>query len=171
MKIQRLEAHDRLQFLKKDQSYNIFQGAEDCLKKNSLSIALQEKSSYIYIFAHPRTAEDGVTKIMYWQPRLSKPKPQSNSYLFRAKSKSDQINICWLLPPREQWDEYITGKVTEDNLTNWSINQFRFNLTELERSDPEDMSEDRAKKILSEVLIEHNQSLKPKQVLSVDSSF
>lgn len=34
MKIQRLEAHDRLLHFKKDQEANIFSGAEDCLKRN-----------------------------------------------------------------------------------------------------------------------------------------
>ena len=76
MKINRLETHDRLQHFVKDQSINIFQGADECLKKNTLSLALQEKSSYVYLFAHPRTADDGVTKIMYWQPRLTKPEAQ-----------------------------------------------------------------------------------------------
>ena len=35
MKINRLEAHDRLQYLIKDQSEVVQQGAEDCLKKNA----------------------------------------------------------------------------------------------------------------------------------------
>ena len=167
MKIQRLEAHDRLLHLKKDQAYNVWKGAEDCLKRNDLSLALQEKSPYIYLFAHPRTAEDGVTKIMYWQPRLSKPSPQPNSYLFRAKSKTDEITVCWLLPPREQWDQFIKGNVLQDDLTNWSIKQFRYNHGELARDDAEDMPEQRARAILEQVIMEHEQNLKPKQVLSV----
>src|SRR5579863_4273753 len=99
MKINRLETHDRYQHFIKDQSETIFQGAEKCLKENPLSIAIQEKSPYIYIWAHPRTAEDGVNKRMLWQPRLSIPEPQTNSYLFRATSKTDLIEVVWILPP------------------------------------------------------------------------
>src|ERR1700751_4609356 len=115
MKVNVFEAHDRLLHFKKDQEINIFQGAEDCLKKNPDSLAIQEKSPYVYLFAHPRTDEDGVTKRMIWQARLSIPKAQTNSYLFRAISKSDIIQIVWLLPPREMWSQYTQGKVTESN--------------------------------------------------------
>src|ERR1700682_5598941 len=99
MKIERLETHDRLQKLHKEQALNVAQGCEDCLKKNPLSLALQEKSGYIYIFAHPRTGEDGRTKTMFWQPRLSKPAAQTNSYLFRVRSYTDEIEIIWMIPP------------------------------------------------------------------------
>ena len=112
MKLNRLEPHDRLLHFKKDQEANIFQGAEDCLKKNPDSLFFQARSSYIYIFAHPRTADDGLNKRMLWQPRLWKPKAQTNSYLFRVKSKTDIIEICWIIPPRELWGQYDKGKVT-----------------------------------------------------------
>ena len=100
MKVDRLETHDRLLHFKKDQALNIAQGAEDCLKRNPLSLAIQSRSPYVYLFAHPRTADDGFTKRMLWQPRLTRPKAQTNSYLFRAQSNSDVIEVCWLLPPR-----------------------------------------------------------------------
>lgn len=147
MKLNRLETHDRYQHFLKDQSQNIFQGAEDCLKKNQLSLDLQDKSPYIYIFAHPRTAEDGVTKRMLWQPRLTKPKPETNSYLFRVPSKTDLIEVCWLIPPIELWEQYITGNVTESDLVYWSISQFRFNREELEKNHPDDLPDAKIKEI------------------------
>ena len=51
MKVNRLEAHDRLEHFKEDQSFNIFKGAEDCLKKNPDALIMQEHSPYVYIFA------------------------------------------------------------------------------------------------------------------------
>lgn len=164
MKINRLEAHDRLGHLRSDQSINVSKGAEDCLKKNSLSLKLQEKSPYIYLFAHPRTCDDGVTKKMFWQPRLTKPKPQTNSYLFRAISNSDTIEICWLLPPREMWSQYEDGKVTANPDVMWSIDQFVNHRAALEKSDPEDLSEAKAKSIYLEVAKEMDQEkmFKPK---------
>lgn len=160
MKLNRLEAHDRLEYLKKDQSINIFLGAEDCLKRNPLSLALQEKSPYIYIFAHPRTADDGVNKRMLWQPRLSIPEAQDNSYLFRAISKTDLIEICWLIPPKETWKQYKKGNVTESGLVLWSINQFKANKAGLEKPHPQDLPEERARMILKHVVDEHREKLR-----------
>ncbi len=155
MKVNVLEAHDRLKHLVKDQSANIFQGAEDCLKKNSLSLAIQEKSPYVYIFAHPRTADDGVTKRLLWQPRLSVPEVQTNSYLFRALSNSDVIEVCWILPPQEMWSQYENGKVTESNWAMWSINKYRTDKKLLERPHADDLPEEKCKFIMKSIVDEH----------------
>jgi hypothetical protein len=165
MKINPLDAHDRLAHLKQDQSDIIAQGASDCLLKNSLSLALQEKSDYIYIFAHPRTDEDGVTKRMLWQPRLSKPKAQTNSYLFRAQSKTDTMEIIWLLPPREMWKQYTKGMVTEDDLTLYSINMFKDKREDLEKADIKDYPEDVSRRILRQVIDEHRQAIKSTRMM------
>ena len=158
MKLNILETHDRLLHFKQDQAQNIFQGAEDCLKRNSLSLALQERSPYVYIFAHPRTHDDGVTKVMYWQPRLTKPEAQTNSYLFRAISHSDIMQICWLIPPTELWPQYEKGKVTQHETVIWSIDQFRTNKKNLEQKDPEDLSEERIKNIYQHIHIKNERT-------------
>ncbi len=157
MKINRLETHDRLLSFKKQQSINIFQGADDCMKKNKLSIALQDHSPYVYLFAHPRTADDGVTKRMIWQPRLTKPEAQTNSYLFRAKSHTDIVEICWLLPPREMWLEYQMGNVTENELVLWSIAQFQTNKAKLEEREPDDLSDEVIRNIYLKVSEEQDE--------------
>lgn len=141
MKIERLETHDRLLHFKKTQENNIQQGVEDCLKHNPDSLALQDLCKYIYIFAHPRTDDDGVTKRMLWQPRISRPEPQTNSYLFRAVSKTDLIEICWMIPPIETWGQYMKGNITESDIVLWSINQFNNNKKRLGDSHPEDYPE------------------------------
>ncbi len=164
MKLNRLETHDRLQYLIKDQSANIYQGAEDCLKKNPLSLAIQERSHYLYIFAHPRTADDGVNKVMYWDPRLSIPEPQTNSYLFRAISKTDIIEVIWMIPPQEQWKQYEKGKVTESNWAYWSIDQFKNNRKHLEKPHPEDLSEEYAVKIMQQVIGEKIEEIRASQL-------
>lgn len=151
MKIDRLETHDRLLHFKKNQEVNIFQGAEDCLKKNALSLSLQDKSPYLYLFAHPRTDDDGITKRMFWQPRLTKPSPQTNSYLFRATSKTDNVEVCWLLPPREMWAQYKTGNVTESDLVIWSIDQFINNRKNLGKKDGADFNDEKILEIYKEI--------------------
>lgn len=156
MKLKRLETHDRLLHFKKDQEVNIFQGAEDCLKKNTLSLALQDKSHYIYIFAHPRSDDDGFRKRMIWQPRLTKPKPQTNSYLFRAISKTDVIEVCWILPPRELWNQYRQGNITEDTTVMWSITEFETNRNNLGKAAHDDLSEEKIKSIYRNMITKEN---------------
>lgn len=165
MKLNRLETHDRLLHLKKDQSTNIFQGAEDCLKKNPLSLAIQERSPYLYIFAHPRTADNGVDKRLLWQPRLSIPEPQTNSYLFRAISKTDLIEVCWILPPKEMWDQYKKGNVTESNWCLWSIGQFKENREHLKQPHPEDFSEEKAASIMKQIVDEKRQEIRTRKLI------
>lgn len=150
MKLNRLETYDRLLNLKKDQSENIFKGIEDCLTRNPDSLFFQSKCPYIYVFAHPRTGDDGVTKRMLWQPRLWKPRAQTNSYLFRVKSYSDILEICWLLPPKEMWGQYILDNVTGSQEVLWSIDQYVNHRNKLEADDPEDLSDERGKQIMLE---------------------
>jgi hypothetical protein len=152
MKLNLLETHDRLKHFVEDQSSTIFQGADECLNKNPLSLALQEKSPYVYIFAHPRTADDGVKKKMLWQPRLTKPKAQTNSYLFRAISKTDMLEVCWIIPPREIWPQYQRGNVMEESTVLWSINQFVYNRKELEKREYDDLSDEKVKEIYKSIL-------------------
>lgn len=151
MKLNRLETHDRLEHFIKDQSQNIWMGAEECMKKNSLSLQLQDRSPYIYIFAHPRTDDDGVTKRMLWQPRLTKPKAQTNSYLFRAISKTDVVEVCWLLPPEDLWPQYKRGNLTEHELVLWSINEYMTNKKGLERAEHDDLSEEKIRSIYKQL--------------------
>jgi len=160
VKINRLEAHDRLKHFRKDQEQNIFQGAEECLKKNPLSLAIQEKMPYVYLFAHPRTGDDGVTKVMYWQPRISIPACEDNSYLFRAISNTDLVDVVWLIPPMAMWGQYEMGKVTESNDVLWCINQYKSNKSVLERPHPDDWPEERSQQILKLIVNEHSQTLK-----------
>jgi len=151
MKINLLETHDRLDHFKQDQALQIFQGADDCMKRNSLSLMLQEHSPYVYLLAHPRTADDGVNKRMIWQPRLTKPKAQTNSYLFRGISKSDIVQVIWLIPPREMWSQYEKGKVCESEEVMTSIANFLQHREELERRDLEDLSDERIFEIYQQI--------------------
>lgn len=148
------------------------------MKKNPLSLQLQEHSPYVYIFAHPRTADDGVTKRMLWQPRLTKPEAQTNSYLFRAVSHTDLIRICWLIPPPELWDQYTKGKVSEHDTVVWSVSQFKKNKKELESPDPQDLPDEKIRMIYSYIksnrgtkyLMDNLYSDKTKRALSEESS-
>ena len=166
MKINRLEAHDRLQYLIKDQSEVVQQGAEDCLKKNPLSLAYQERSPYIYIFGHSRTHDNGVDKRLLWEPRLTKPEPQSNSYLFRAISKTDSMEVCWVLPPHETWNQYKKGNVVGSDDISWSIYQYQNKKEELGAPFPDDLPDDKCKRILLDIAREMEENIARRKVLT-----
>ena len=145
MKIDPLDAHDRYTYFQK-QDFSIAECCQDILNQRPFG------DVPFYIFAHARTDDDGVTKRLIWQPRLTRPKPQTNSYLFRAISNTDMIEVIWLLPPREMWTQYDIGKVTESNLVAWSIKQFESNRNYLDSPHPDDISEERAKEIMKEII-------------------
>jgi hypothetical protein len=176
MKLKKLETHDRLLSFQKQQSDIISQGCDECLKRNPYSLALQDHSTYIYIFAHPRTVgldektqwilsgrfntfEECPEKILIWQPRLKRPKPQSNSYLFRAKSNTDILEICWILPPEELWDQYEKGTMLNSEIVEWSINQYKNNYIELSQPEADDLADARINRILKKIA---DEALKPK---------
>lgn len=152
MKVNILDAHDRKQHFITDQQQYIQQGIEDCLFKNPLSLALQDSSDYIYIFSHPRSGDESAVKRILWQPRLLRPKVQTNSMLFRVKSKTDLLEICWIIPPREMFGQYSKGKVTESDIVSWSINQFENHRQDLEQPFKDDVSEIKAKEIYLSLL-------------------
>lgn len=151
LRINPFDAHDRLTHFKKEQELNLFDGVNDCLTKNKDCVAMQDHFPYVYLFAHPRTAEDGATVRMIWQPRLTKPRAQTNSYLFRVVSKTDLVEIVWLLPPREMWSQYELGKVTESKDVVTSIMNFLHAREVLEMPHEDDWSEDRIKRKLESI--------------------
>lgn len=161
MKITTLDAYARKEHLLKKQSDQVSQGAEDCLKKNEDCLFFQDRSPYVYLFAHPRTDDEGRNKRMLWQPRLIKPEAQTNSYLFRAKSKTDNIEICWMIPDQTLWGQHQEGNVTESEIVQWSIDQYLNNKSGLEKPFDDDISEDRAKMIMRELIAYKKRRSKP----------
>ena len=134
MKVNRLEAHDRLQHLK-NQSFDIGECCQNLIDQRPFG------EHPFYIFAHARTDDDGVSKRLIWQPRLTKPKAQSNSMLFKAYPGTDNVRIIWMIPAVELWGQYEKGNVTEHETTRWSIQKYRDDRGALENPEPDDLSD------------------------------
>lgn len=109
-----------------------------------------------YIFAHPRTDDNGVTKRLIWQPRLTKPKAQSNSMLFKAYPGNDIIKVIWMIPDKALWDQYQKGNVTESTLIQASINSFINDRKALEAPESDDLSDDQIDGIYRQLSIAAN---------------
>lgn len=144
IKINPLDAHDRLQHFTK-QSFSISECCQDLIKQEPFG------RRPFYIFAHARTDEDGVTKRLIWQPRLSKPKAQTNSMLFKAYPGSDSIKVIWMIPAREMWMQFEKGKLTENKTVCDSIHSFLNNREALEMPEDDDPNEEQMKSIYNEV--------------------
>lgn len=149
--IKRTDAHDRLIELQK-QADHISQGCQDCIKNRP-----EEFGNHpFYIFAHKReigqderfslfleygSFDKVPTHRLIWQPRLTKPKMEENSMLFKYYPKNDVIKVIWMLPARELWDQYSKGKLSENKVVSESIYDFKNNKVKMEEKEEDDLSD------------------------------
>lgn len=162
MKINPLDAHDRLLHFQK-QSDEIGQAVESCIRSRP-----EEFLDYpFYVFGHKRQLgldtriqwynndfnnsfmygtprqyarlEDVPTDQIIWQPRLTKPKAQSNSMLFRVDPKTDTVEIMWIIPQEELWGSYEKGTMTESEMIYTFIDMFKTNKKALEKPESGDL--------------------------------
>ncbi len=144
LKLNRLDAHDRLLHVQK-QSQGIDECCQDLINKRPFG------NHPFYIFAHARTEPDGATKRLIWQPRLTKPSAQTNSMLFKAYPGSDTIKVIWMIPAREMWPQYKKGNITHSEIVNESIAKYIANRKELEAPEADDLSESQIDAIYREI--------------------
>lgn len=143
MKLDRLETHDRFVHFT-GQSFDIAQCCQHLIDQKPFG------DHPFYIFAHPRTDDNGIDKRLVWQPRLSKPYAQTNSMLFKAYPNSDVLKVIWILPTREMWEQYSHTKLCENKVIAESIYDFLINREKLEAPEEDDPSSQRIQELLFE---------------------
>lgn len=146
MKLNRLETHDRYEHFTK-QGFDISECCQDLLNKRPFG------DHPFYIFVHARTDDDPSTKRLIWQPRLTKPKAQTNSMLFKAYPGTDIIKIIWMIPPREMWPQYAIGQMTQNKTVNQSIHDFLNNREALESKEEDDLNDEQINMIYRQISI------------------
>ena len=144
MKLNRLETHDRLQHFTK-QAFDIGECCQDLINQRPFG------EHAFYIFAHPRTDDDGVNKRMIWQPRLTKPMAQTNSMLFKAYPGTDNVKIIWMIPERHLWKNFGRNQLTYNALILESIELFKSNRSLLEQQEKDDYTDAEIAKIYDEI--------------------
>jgi len=144
MKLDILDAHDRRDHFVK-QEFSISECCQDLINQRPFG------DHPFYIFAHTRTDDDGVTKRLIWQPRLTKPKAQTNSMLFKGYPGTDIIKIIWMIPVREMWSQFNKGLLLENRLIHDSIHDFQFNRSKLESREEDDLSDEAIDLIYQEI--------------------
>lgn len=144
MKINRLDAHDRYEYFV-NQNFDISECCQHLINQRPFG------EHAFYIFVHPRTDDDGVNKRLLWQPRLTKPRAQSNSMLFKAYPGTDIIRIIWMIPARELWDQFLKDKMTGNTSVMDSINDFLNNRHLLEEKEKDDLTDAQIDAIYKEI--------------------
>lgn len=144
MKINILDAHDRLKHFTK-QNFDIGECCQDLINKRPFG------NYPFYIFAHARTDDDGVRKRLIWQPRLTKPKAQTNSMLFKAYPGTDIVKVIWMIPSPEMWDQFQKGLLLENKIVSESIYNFKYFKDKLEANESDDFSDEKIDAIYSEI--------------------
>lgn len=168
MKINRGDAHDRFDFFRK-QEFSIGDCCQNLINKrpfgdhpfyifaHARTIGLDEKIK-LYSSGQYETLDKVPEKTIIWQPRLTKPKAQTNSMLFKAYSGTDVIKIIWIIPPPEMWDQYKKGNMTESETVCISIHDFEHNREQLEAREEDDLSDEAIDRIYREISAEANKN-------------
>ena len=159
MQIDILDAHDRYKLFTK-QSFDIGECCQDLIDKRPFG------RNPFYIFAHARTDDDGVTKRLIWQPRLTKPKAQTNSMLFKAYPGTDKIKVIWMIPAREMWSQYAKGLITESKIIWESIDAFENNRQKLEAKEDDDLTDAEIDAVYREIATEAQKKQNLKKMMS-----
>lgn len=147
MKLNKLDAHDRLEHFT-SQNFSIGECCQNLIDQKPFG------DHPFYIFAHSRTDDDGVTKRLIWQPRLTKPKAQTNSMLFKAYPSQDIVKVMWILPVRELWGQFEKGKMTENELIMKCVDKFLNAREELEAREDDDLADETIDAIYRELALE-----------------
>ena len=177
MKIDILEAHDRLEHFNKQADY-ISEGCQDCIRNRPEEFG----NHSFYIFAHKREIEmderislfnldlqyhltsvtyvrkyvrleDVPTARLIWEPRLTKPLAQTNSMLFKYYPETDLVDVKYIIPPRELWDQYKKYYLTENKVVVESIYNFENNRMLINAPDDDDLSDEVIGKIYQEMAL------------------
>lgn len=141
------ETHDRLINFKDKNELNI----QACIA----SLIAQDPFDGLsfYIFAHKRSADfPGEPDRLLWQPRLKKPKAQTNSMLFKVNPKNpEEVKIIWMIPDRKLWQSFQKGKMFESEIILDSIYDFENNREKLEMDEPDDLNDEQASALLKKL--------------------
>ena len=147
MKIKISDCYDRYKHFTK-QSFDIEKCCQDLVDKKPFG------NYPFYILAHSRTDDDGVTKRLIWQPRLTKPRAMTNSMLFKAYPGTDNIKVIWIIPPEELWNQYHEGNITQSKIVSESIHDYINNREKLESPESDDLTDSQIYNIYADVVFE-----------------
>ena len=95
--------------------------------------------------------EDVPSVRIIWQPRLTKPKAEENSMLFKAYPPGDTLRVIWMIPDRELFQSSTKNKMMENKTVQESIYNFKFHKDKLEAKEDDDLPDHIINKIYAEI--------------------
>jgi len=98
---------------------------------------MDEKFSLLLTGKYRDMSEIPTARII-WQPRLTKPRAQTNSMLFKGYPGTDNVKVIWIIPERELWDQYRKGNMTQSPIVIESIDKFLNDRASLEAPEEDD---------------------------------
>jgi hypothetical protein len=145
MRLDRLETHDRYAYFTK-QKFDISECCQDLINQRPFG------NHAFYIFAHARTDDNDISKKrLIWQPRMTKPKAQSNSMCFKAYPGTDIVKVIWIIPAIELWGQYKKGNITDNKTVRDSIAAYQHDRAKLEAKEDDDLNDEQIKAIYKEL--------------------
>jgi hypothetical protein len=162
MKLNLYDVHDRFEHFT-SQSFDIDKTCQNMVDTTPFG------EHPFYIFAHKREIDLDERKSLYeqfwrealisgtpnrfnsiadvpnarliWIHRLTKPKAEANSMLFKAYPGSDNIKIIWIIPAQELWEEFSKGKMMGNESICESIHKFKTDKAKLEAKEADDLDD------------------------------
>ncbi len=148
MKVDLLETHDRLKEFNSGWQA-VSQGVQDCIDNVPDEIKMQfyvfghtrqigiDERFNLYFQGHWQDIKDVPSERIIWMPRATKPLAEPNTYLFRTRKGTDLVDINWILPKKELWDQYSPDKMTHNDVIWTAIQNYKHYRAEMEyESDP-----------------------------------
>ncbi len=179
MKLNRLDTHDRYQYFT-SQSNDIGACCQDLINQRPFG------DHAFYIFAHKRTLgmderfrlwssgqyksfEEVPSATIVWQPRLTKPKAQENSMLFKGYPGTDNVKIIWIIPERELWQQYGKDKIGASEAISESIEDYKTNKEKLERREEDDLTDKQVNDIYNQIAREAKAKARKSEILTINN--
>jgi hypothetical protein len=146
---------DNVQFFKE----NSERGYCESVQKIIESKPFGNHKFYIFQFVKRVNDEMGI-KMMYHQPRLTKPEPLPGTTLLHCDPNDPgAVKILWTLPNQENFGLYKHGKMFSDPFVYECVQQYLKNPAEMMKAEPGDLSDEKIREIYRDI----KSRLKPKE--------
>lgn len=120
---------------------------EEFLNQILQSRPFGNRKFYVLTFLK-NTPGDPHTKKLVYQPRLTKPKPNPNTSLYRLNPlRPDEVEVFWILPKIQAFGLYAKGKVHENEFIHECIQKYLNEYDSLCRKEADDISDSEIKEL------------------------
>lgn len=148
--LKNVKIKDNTEFWKQNSERNYV----ECVQNLIASKPFGDRKFYIFSFVKRIDDESG-KKVMYHQPRLTRPEPLPGTTLMKVDPKHpEEAIIVWTLPNQENFGLYKHGKMFADQFVSECIDKFLKNPNSLIQPDPDDLNDEQIRQVYKELKYE-----------------